>query len=554
MTAPEEREEREPEETAEESATTTSSGIQATPPKLTKAEREAMAESKRAAQVAADARALQDQPGATRRAWAVAQGWTPARVKRALAVLQLQEPAPTTKATADTAQPRPRIEGAPWMRADHVEIARHALSELQGSGPPLVFDDGSLHRYERDGLWRTVDDAQISRVIQGFSGTWIETEGAALDLRAGDVGGATKLAQHRVQDVGFFAKARPGLVFRNGFVEVLPDRDRPVVRGHSPDHRARFAYGFDYEHGRATPRWLAFLLALFRDDADREERILLLHEFFGGALLGVATQFDQCLAMHGLGDDGKSTLLDIVQAAMPPGTCAAVPPHKMSGLGDSCDYFRALLVGKLLNVVSELPEQDILESTGFKAAVAGDAVSGRQPCKPAFTFRPRAAHVFAANKLPGVSDQSKGFWRRFIVLSFTRSFSNDPDRDPHVAKGILDSELPGIVAAFVDGGRRLLAQGHYTLPSSHAAALRAWQLRADTVRQFVEDTMKPCEIDGGAQANALYEDFKRWAITAGHRPMARNTFGERMALAGWPSEKKRDGWRYPLRPKTPGEQ
>ena len=418
------------------------------------------------------------------------------------------------------------------------------LSKLEEAGP-VVYCEGSVFRFSSvTGIYQPVPDADQSCIVQGFAGC-TRSDGKTVKLKASDVRGAVALAHDRIEDVSFFTQAPPGLAFANGFVRVTAEG--VTLSDHAPEHRARIAYPFPFERGAAPMRWLSFLYSVFRDDADREERIALVHEFFGGALLGVATRFDQCIAMQGNGDDGKSTLLDIGTAAMPPGSCVSVPPHKLSGTASECDYFRAELVGKLLNVVGELPEAELLESTGFKAMVNGDAVSARHPSRPAFTFRPRAAHVFAANKLPAVSDQTPGFWRRFIVLGFTRCFTGDPDRDPMIGEAIIATELPAIVGMMLDGARRLLAQGAYTLPASHAAALRSWQLRADPVRQFVEERTEPCDVGVGAASADLYEAYRRWGTTAGHtKLLARNSFGERMGLAGFPSKHTRDGSRYPV--------
>jgi putative DNA primase/helicase len=367
-----------------------------------------------------------------------------------------------------------------------------------------------------------------------------------LKIKLGDVKGAIALAHHQVSDVEFFTNAPDGIAFSNGFVRV--SAAGTVIEPHSPDHRARFAYPFPYDPVIAAPkRWLKFLYGIFRDDADREERVMLVHEFFGGALVGVSTRYDKAIMMQGQGDDGKSTLLDIFRAAMPRDTCSAVPPHKLSGYGGECDYFRASIVGKLVNIVSELPESDLLESTGFKAMVSGDVVGARVPCKPAFSFHPVAAHIFAANQLPSVGDMTLGFWRRIIMLPFTRSFDGDPDRDPNIAAEIIKHELGAIVAMMLAGAVRLMAQSSYTIPASHGSAMRAWQLASDPVRQWVGECTKPCDSDVGETSTHLYGSYKDWSVRNGHKTMAKNTFGKRLNLAGFKSKHSRTGEKYPLR-------
>jgi P4 family phage/plasmid primase-like protien len=430
-----------------------------------------------------------------------------------------------------------------WERGDHVELGQALLADLRRVGP-VVCCESALWRYGPRGIYEQVSEADQSVVVQGYAGEPVA--GAKGDrpllVSAGDVGGASRLAAHRVTDLDFFREAPAGLVFSNGFVHV--DQKSVTLRGHSAEHRARFAYPFAFER-RAPKLWLEFLHGVFRDDPDREEKIQLVHEFFGAALLGLATRFDQALILHGVGDDGKSTTLDILKAAFPAGSIASVPPHKLSGISDSCDYFRAMLSGKLLNVVSELPEADIFESTGFKAVTSGDEITARNPAKPGFQYRPIAGHAYAANTLPSTNDQTPGFWRRFIILKFNRSFSGDSMRDPMIDQKIISSELPAIVSTLIDAGQRLISQRGYTVPASHGAALRAWQLSSDTVRQFVDECCTAVVAPAGTTSAEIYVAYQRWAQGAGLRkPLSRNALGRRLALAGVGRVHGRDGAIY----------
>ena len=67
-------------------------------------------------------------------------------------------------------------------------------------------------------------------------------------------------------------------------------------------------------------------------------------------------------------------------------------------------------------------------------------------------------------------DRTDGFWRRFVILTFNRSFKGDPNRDPNIAESILAAERPAIVSWFIDGAVRLLKARGYTIPPSHEAA------------------------------------------------------------------------------------
>ena len=167
------------------------------------------------------------------------------------------------------------------------------------------------------------------------------------------------------------------------------------------------------------------------------------------------------------------------------------------------------------------------------------------PC----TFRPRAGHYFAANRLPGTNDQTDGFWRRFIVLKFNRSFKGDPGRDPAVSSKLL-AERPAIVCWLIDGAKGLIDAREYTIPNSHEAALSEWRRNADHIALFVESETRPVLADesttAGVSATQLYTTYRAWAQANGHRAEASNKFGVRMRELGFGARHTRHGNRYPV--------
>jgi putative DNA primase/helicase len=370
-----------------------------------------------------------------------------------------------------------------------------------------------------------------------------------LKLRATDIGGAIRLAQDQLADAEFFADAPRGIVFENGFVRVTGEQT--IVDAHSPDHRARFAYPFAFEPNSFPTRFCEFLSQVFTGDHDQAEKIKLIQEFVGVSMLGLTTNYQMALVTVGDGANGKSVLTKVVEAAMPPGSACAIPPQDFGQ-----EYRRALLAGKLLNVVSEVPEAEILDSEAFKSVISGDSTTGREIRQAPFTFKPVAGHLFATNRLPGTQDQSHGFWRRFVVTTFNRVF--DPhEQNRYLAAELIRDELPAIVAWFLAGAQRALLKGTLTIPESHQAALDKWRQRADQVRAFVDERCERLPLDAETNrwtpAQSVYNRYRTWANDNGHRPVASNTFGERMRLLGLGSKATMSAKLYPVAVRAAGE-
>ncbi|MBI3206675.1 MAG: hypothetical protein HYZ29_34380 [Myxococcales bacterium] len=439
----------------------------------------------------------------------------------------------------------PRTNPGAFDRGDHVEIAERLIAMLRAE-TPLVFADGAFYRYEKArGVFVVVPPSRLSQIVQGFAGLGVKTDKKPrpLRLKAHDVQGAIKLAADRVTDDSFFAGARKGVAFEDAFVEVTAKRI--VAREHSPDHRARFCYSFSFEREAHPVKLLAFFAEVFRDDVDRIEKVKLLQEYLGVCLLGLATQYQRVIVNVGDGANGKGVLGAVAEGCMPAGSVCSIAPQDVGQ-----EYRRAALAGKLLNIVSELPESDILDSESWKAVVAGDTMTAREIRKAPFTFRPVAGHIYSANRLPGTTDQTHGFWRRLLVVTFNRVFS-EAEQKARLAEHILAAERPAIVAWFLAGAQRVIASGGFTLPNSATAAKSRWQALADQVRAFAEECLAPLPLDAPthdwARAEPLYHAYRGWAVRNGHHPVASNTFAERMRLLQLARKRTNTGAVYPVR-------
>lgn len=219
------------------------------------------------------------------------------------------------------------------------------------------------------------------------------------------------------------------------------------------------------------------------------------------------------LVLYGDGNDGKSKLAEIIERCFPEGSVCGITPHRWRD-----DYHVAGLAGKRVNLCGELPARELTDSEIVKLVVTAEhRVRARSPYKEPFEFFAIAGHVFLANKLPATSDQTDGFWRRFIVLPFTRVFLPG-EEDPGIVEKVLQ-DRPAIVAWILDGAVRILRQGRFTvIPESTAKAKLEWQLDADVVRRFL--AMATVDATDGTDMltlEALYNEWKPWAEGKGHR-------------------------------------
>lgn len=441
--------------------------------------------------------------------------------------------------------PKPTpISGLTLSLGSHVELGRRLVGIL-GGADNVVFDDGDIYHYdERRGIWLARDQAEVERIIHSFDGATVADK--PIKIRHQDVVGSRKRAEAEVSRKGFFAGAPYGVCFKTEFVRI--DRGIILREPHNREHRCRAGLDCDYFPGSEHPLLDEFFDVVFGDvdEKERGARVALLQEFLGACLFGLATSYQACLVLLGKGDNGKSAMLRIVEAMFPKEMVSSIPPQQWG-----IRFQNRGLVGMLLNLCNEIPEQEIVSGSSFKSVITGDPQSAEAKYGDPFTFKPRAGHLFSANAMPATRDHTLGFFRRWLILPMTRNVRELPCHRPDAAERIL-VELPAIVAWAIDGAVRLQQQEAYTIPESAAKAKEQWRKDADSAVSFISercsnaDMSKTINAQNGTTYDSLYKTYREWCSDSGFAPLNKVNFRGRLEGAGYVLSKQADNRYFPL--------
>ena len=431
---------------------------------------------------------------------------------------------------------------------DQVEASRYLISDLTANTPDnAVCDRGALHLYS-DGLWVRKVQSELVVHVCTYSGCAVGQK--RLSISAAYAKGAVELALDCQTREGFFDSATQGVAFKNGF--LAPGADLVPL---TAEHRARCRYDFDFVSfalDDSTTHPTALFSAVrryWRNDPDRTKKILLMQEFLGACILGIATKYERALVLHGqAGNDGKSTLGKVFEACMPVETVCSITPEKLTH-----EYYRAQLDNRRLCIAYETPEGEICDSAALKATISGDRQDARQPYGRVFNLRNQAGLLFICNRFFKVKDPDSAFRRRWLILEF---------RDPLVAGEAvpgffecLRAEVPKIVAWGIAGALRLLQKGQYTTPASSTETLNEWMSDNDTLTSFVLDACDPVEtplppIYRWTKGKTIYDSYVRWSKENGHAACSSKTLGSRIRTKfnlTTRDVRRSDGPYYPLR-------
>lgn len=374
---------------------------------------------------------------------------------------------------------------------DHEAIARQVIEDI-GRGGELRHDQGSFWQWNGSCFAQLTDEDIYRHIAE-------RVKGNVLARRHSDYAAIVKTIATLVDQV-LEENPELGINFANGFLDM-----NLALHEHSPTFGKTFTMPFNYVPARRHEchRFLGMLEQAWGDDPDFDDKVNALQEVMAATMFGVAPQYQRAILLYGVGGTGKSQVLDILAAMMPDNAVCALPPHRWGdrfGLGS--------MVGKVLNVCGELPEDSMISGERFKGIVCGEKQHTEFKGKDGFDFCPACAHWFASNHLPRSRDTSDGFIRRWIIFEFTRKIV-EADRILNFADVVISEEREAIAAWAVEGLKRLLDQREFTLPASHRRLENLVLRSNNSVAAFLQscERVRPDDEGGVADCRTVFDQY-----------------------------------------------
>lgn len=248
-----------------------------------------------------------------------------------------------------------------------------------------------------------------------------------------------------------------------------------------------------------APTFFDALVTWFGEDI---QAVDAFQEFAGYVLLPHA-RFKKALLLYGPGDTGKSQAAYILQALVGAALCCQLSIENMDNV-----QLRSVLVGKRLNIMSELSQKAFMADSGFKTLVSTEEpVMVDIKYKPTFMYRPTAKHVIATNNAPRVTARTEEIFNRFLIVPmFNVVPLQDQDRD---LQAKLDAEMPGIFLWALEGAKRLNENGgQFTSVSSGEQVLAEWKAELNPMTTYLPENMR---FEPGARTPlaAIAADYRR---------------------------------------------
>lgn len=249
-----------------------------------------------------------------------------------------------------------------------------------------------------------------------------------------DLGRPEKWTTYRVGQVtAYIAVDRPALWERppDDILNVkngLLDLETGELRPHTPEHLSTVQIPVDYDPDAACPAWEKFVGEVFPEDCQST-----LPWELAAWLMTPNTSIQKSILLLGEGCNGKSTFLVALEKFLGKQNVAGVSLHKL----EASQFASARLVGKLANICPDLPSEHLAGTSVFKALTGGDLIHGERKYGESFEFESYARLVFSANTPPQSADSSHAFFRRWLVVPFDRTFTEEDE----IPRDVLDRRL-----------------------------------------------------------------------------------------------------------------
>jgi len=246
-------------------------------------------------------------------------------------------------------------------------------------------------------------------------------------------------------------------------------------------------------------------------------------------------KLEKTLLLFGKGANGKSVFYEIVRSLFGEQNTSE---YSLQSLTNENGYYRAMIANKLVNYASEINGK--LEASTFKQLVSGEPVEARSPYGRPFTLKQYAKLIFNCNELPRDVEQTEAYFRRFLIIPFDVTISEN-EQDKQLSKKIIDAELSGVFNWVLTGLERLLEEKQFTHCEAVHSARKQYEKESDSVKLFLEEVGYEPSTASYIPVKTLYQEYRSFCAEDGYKPVSSLNFRKRLENSNIQVEKKNIG-------------
>jgi putative DNA primase/helicase len=219
--------------------------------------------------------------------------------------------------------------------------------------------------------------------------------------------------------------------------------------------------------------------------------------------------------LHGVGANGKSTLIGVVQDLL--GDHAMTAPDGLVIRHDHEPHPERIVAlrGRRLVVSNELERRAMLAEQTVKMLTGGDTLSARELYGRRFNFTPSHKVLLVSNHKPKVRGTDLAIWRRIRLVPF-ESIIPVEAQDVDLRRSLVEDHGAAVLAWLVRGAVEWHKDG-----LGSAAAVDAATEDYETTQDIFGAFLSECTVEvprSRCKVGDLWDVWRRWCDQANERP------------------------------------
>lgn len=315
------------------------------------------------------------------------------------------------------------------------------------------------------------------------------------------------------------------LIFNNGNIE-LTDFKR--------EHFLKYQLEFEYDPKVEAPLFQKFLNRVLPDKKLQD----ILLEFLGNIFLK-DTKNQKMLLLYGTGCNGKSVVNDVIQALLGKHNITSFSIPSLCNEGSKTQSY---LENNLLNYSQEFGsgkyDVDIL-----KTLISNHPHEVRRLYENPYTMENYGPLASNCNVLPRISENNHAFFRRFIIIPFKETIS-DEEIDINLANKIIQTELSGVFNMLISGMKRLKAQKKFTESKIVNEEIEKFRKDSNSILSFLDDENYVPSKKEKKEISIFFQLYKDYCSQNNFHAFSSRKFNEQLRSAGYEINRSNQGYYY----------
>jgi putative DNA primase/helicase len=241
------------------------------------------------------------------------------------------------------------------------------------------------------------------------------------------------------------------------------------------------------------------------NEKQTEENIKLFYEIAGFSLYRDYF-IEKAVIFDGYGRNGKTKTQELIRNFIGVENSSSVPLSQLTE--DS--FSISELFNKHINVAGDLSNTNLKDTSTLQKTIGRDRLNAKRKFLTDVKFTNFAKHIFSTNELPKTYTTHRGFWDKWILISFRNTFVEQKEYDkfktdeekknkkplnPEILKDLItQEELDGLFLKAIQGLNNLRKNKQFCYNTTSEQVKENWIKKSDSFFYFAMENIEAGDL------------------------------------------------------------